>query len=147
MKYSAGQKAAALRALSECNGNLSAAARKASIPRKTIAYWAEGTGVRGLVPTSRGPEKRLGTKEDLETAAAEWDKAWRLNAAELSNPKKVREASLHHNTLAAGVSYDKYRLVTGASTENVAVLDLATFLSRNQASNPTSIEAVIREAE
>lgn len=147
MKYTASQQSEGLRVLGECKGNLSEAARRTGYPRKTIEFWARKVGARGLVPTGRGTERRVGTVDDQDAAKREWRTAMQMNAAELSNPIKVKAANLKDNALAAGISFDKLRLLENASTANLAVAtDLATFLARSAGMAP-SIEAHIRSSE
>jgi transposase-like protein len=129
--YTNAERAFALETLANTNGNLAATARLTGFPRKTIAYWANQTGVRGLVvaPAKEGtegeenvPVRRMGTYADRQEMAETWRKAALLNLEELTNADKVKKAPLHHNVIAAGTAQDKLNLLTGHSTQRTESL-------------------------
>lgn len=130
-EYTTAEKAHALEVLAQTGGNLLKASRLTGYPRKSIAYWANQTGVRGSALTgivgeqnspSDSPVRRLGTEADRQEMVVKWHKAAALNADELANPEKIRKATLRDNTIAAGTAQDKLNILTGGVTSRTEAI-------------------------
>lgn len=117
-QYDTDTKANTLAVLAATGGNLSATATQTGIPRKTIAYWASTTGMRSTPANGStiGEQKRFGTEQDRQELAGLWQKAAEMNARELTDPEKVKKASLRENAIAGGTAQDKLAMLTGGLT-------------------------------
>jgi hypothetical protein len=105
-QYSDEEKALALVALDFNGGNLHRTARELSIPRKTLAAWAEGHN-----QCSEVAKKRQLHGDDLAGKFEELIRA----ALEAITPKKMQAARLVELSRSLGVFVDKMLLLRGCT--------------------------------
>lgn len=115
--YSAEQKQEALAVLGQQQGNLSAASRLTSVPRRTLGYWATKAGIRGAQPDGT---VLTGTTVEQEAVKSGWQRVVDLHLSELQKPEKAAKASAKDNVIVAGTAQDKVWVLSGRPTSHSA---------------------------
>jgi transposase-like protein len=115
-KYSADDKASALVTLKSCGGKVNQAARLLGVPRRTLAYWNRGDGVKEVTP-ELVEEKRGALKQAFDVIAARITGVMGLKLDQLEQDQTaLSKVNIKDLSIAAGISTEKSLLLGGNAT-------------------------------
>jgi len=114
--YTPEDKAKALAVLRSCNGKVNQAARLLGIPRRTLAYWNDGSGV-GEVSQELIREKHSELKASFDSIASRLTGVIGMKLGQLERDQQaLAKTGTRDLAIAAGIATEKALLLAGNPT-------------------------------